>query len=614
MTQTIVVILVSAAIFLALILFLAFDIENPERWNRIAFSVAILGGLLIYGSINAKGSNIIAVAVLRTIIDIGKMFGGGNRFEDFVELLGDGIGWSIFFWAVHFFAYYALVSTIFIVLGKGAVRKLRMLIMSIRDIEVIYGTDDQAVLFGKKLSENKNVAIVFVGENLKMESSIRRMGGILYSDASSLSASSKFLKKLAVKKDKGTVRLNAISEDPDANLSFALKFLKTLESNGITSKQTSLVLLGSEKEDGISLLATKGKYGYGSVKPFERAELSARLLFQKYPVCNQINFDDHALAQNDAECILVGFSHIGQEVLRKLIANAQFEGSSFHVKVYDPDIDRMNGVFKLRYSGMLDEYAIDFDPHDVRSLEAAEYISKKASSLAYIVIALSDESKGRAIAHSISDILEQNACELPIYQCGKDKVIAYYNGKESEKHSIFDADILYHGAMDELAVQINHFYRDETEDPQDQWAECDFFSRMSCRASADYLSALIRRLDLSKHELDEQTMENLGRTEHLRWNAFHFSMGYSLMSDEIIKEREKLFKEDPTVRVTRDSAKKLHACLVKWDELDELSRYETELTGKEIDYKKMDRDNVFIVKKLMDNGALTKEKKHSSRR
>jgi hypothetical protein len=39
---------------------------------------------------------------------------------------------------------------------------------------------------------------------------------------------------------------------------------------------------------------------------------------------------------------------------------------------------------------------------------------------------------------------------------------------------------------------------------------------------------------------------------------------------------------------------------VTWDELDMLSEKENEVTGKSVDYKQMDRDNVKVVLKLLE--------------
>ena len=42
-----------------------------------------------------------------------------------------------------------------------------------------------------------------------------------------------------------------------------------------------------------------------------------------------------------------------------------------------------------------------------------------------------------------------------------------------------------------------------------------------------------------------------------------------------------------------------HACLIGWEELDALSQRESRLTGKELDYKAMDADNVRLIPELL---------------
>ena len=138
-----------------------------------------------------------------------------------------------------------------------------------------------------------------------------------------------------------------------------------------------------------------------------------------------------------------------------------------------------------------------------------------------------------------------------------------------------------------------------------QWYECDYFSRMSCRASSDFLTAYLRRLHAVKETLSAGRLESLGITEHLRWNAFHYSMGYSPMSRETWEERAKEFRrqeraqEAGRIRISRDTAGKRHACLVDWDELDELSERENAVTGKSLDYKQMDKDNVLLLIEIL---------------
>ena len=642
--ESIVIILLSTALFLALIVYLALDQENRDRWSSIAFTVAIVGGILIYGCINAYVVGGSMVAVLRTMIDIVRMFGGVNRVDDFSKLVDGNTGWILLFWLIHFFAYYAMVSAVVTILGKSAINKLRRWLFRVRDIELIYGTDDNAIAFGKKLAANKKVSVVFVaddsakeneirklqegieiddyisapaqvkliknntGNNTSMlditihegkKNEIRKLGGVLYTDEIATKVSPKFLKRLSVKKGSGSIRLNALSEDADANISYARMLLKTLKDCDIKPSQTQLVMLGREESDGEVLFNTEKNYGYGAVKVFDRAELVARLLLQKYPICNTITFDENCRAKENAECMLVGFGHVGQEILRKIVANGQFEGSSFHVMVFDSAIDETNGLFKMRYQSMLDNYNIEFSPSDGRSIAATSYVMQNAKTLKYIVIAVGDEKTGREIAHGFQEILRENGVSMPIYQCLKDKVYAYRIGKERKKSAIYDAEILYTGTLDQLAMEINHYYCGDDGDIKKQWTGCDYFSRMSCRASADYLQTLFRRLDITEKNMDEESLENLAKSEHLRWCAFHYSMGYSSMSDEVKEKRANMYLEDKKVRILKDTANKLHACLIPWEDLDALSDFENRYTGKNVDYKQSDRDNIITVKKIL---------------
>ena len=100
-------------------------------------------------------------------------------------------------------------------------------------------------------------------------------------------------------------------------------------------------------------------------------------------------------------------------------------------------------------------------------------------------------------------------------------------------------------------------------------------------------------------------LEVLGEMEHLRWNAFHFVMGYSVMSADRMEENARIVAESRragvpcSVRITKDSDNRLHACLISWEELDALSQREKELTGREISYKQIDINNVLVLPQIL---------------
>ncbi|MCR5508108.1 MAG: hypothetical protein K6F34_05425 [Lachnospiraceae bacterium] len=605
------VILLSMAVFLALILALAIDADRNGRWTGVAFTVAIAGGLIIYGSINASSySGEPLIAVLRTVVDIGRMFGnaGGNNYSAYMQIAGKTFWTSLYYWTIHFFAYYSLVSVVILVLGQSLIRRLRTWLLYINDVELIYGIDDNSIALARTLSGNSHTSIVFVGNGNAYEAEIRRMGGLWYSDSAATGPELSFLKSLHIGKGKCRFRLSAVSADDNGNLVYALKMRECLKQYGVDPLRTELVMFASRAEAGHDLQALHDHYGYGTVRIYNRAELAARLLMKEYPICRSIDFDDKAKAVNDVDILLIGFGCIGQEILRKLVANGQFYGSTFHAAVFDPDVDKRNGFFISRYPGITENYDISFMPYDGRSRELTDYLRKKAGTLTGLMVAVGNEDTGSEITYGLTDVLKASGHKLPVYCVYNDKVICTRIDGTNVESSVFDINILYGDGMDVLARRINHYYCGEDGSSEEQWLDCDYFSRMSCRASADYLSALLERLDMTDPErLNGKTLDNLGKTEHLRWCAFHYTMGYTRMSDEVLKERIRMHEEDQSVRISKDPVSRIHACLIPWDELDALSQTENTVTGKNLDYKQMDRDNVVVTcrlfKDIKDNGG-----------
>ena len=134
---------------------------------------------------------------------------------------------------------------------------------------------------------------------------------------------------------------------------------------------------------------------------------------------------------------------------------------------------------------------------------------------------------------------------------------------------------------------------------------------MSSRASADFIPAFICAAGLTADEVmagnwppDANVLEALGETEHLRWNAFHSVMGYAPMSYEVFDQRADEYRECiakgmPGIRLSKDSENRTHACLIPWDELDGLSEKESIITGRKVDYKQYDINNVMIIPEIL---------------
>ena len=77
------------------------------------------------------------------------------------------------------------------------------------------------------------------------------------------------------------------------------------------------------------------------------------------------------------------------------------------------------------------------------------------------------------------------------------------------------------------------------------------------------------------------------------------------MTEEEFSERCRIYQEekakDPATRyrIGKDIAKGIHCCLIPWEELDALSAKENAVTGGNVDYKQMDRNNVLTLPALL---------------
>ncbi|WP_029231068.1 hypothetical protein [Butyrivibrio sp. VCB2006] len=600
--EYVVVVLFSAAVFAAVILYLALNQDQREKWLGFTFFISSIGGICIYGTAHAfEATNLIA-AIFETVVDVGRMFAGINNVGAFEKMVGADSKWMIPFWIVHFLAYYSLASAIIMAVAKGMLKKIRTFFLHINDVELIYGITENSLTYGRNLSGNDHTSIVYVGTNANgKETQISQMGGLLFADSKALNPDVSFLHRLSVKRGKSKFRLCALSNNIDENLDYAVKVLRALEKAKVRPEQTEVILYGYEEHNGDMLQAIGDRYGYGTVRVFDKAELLARLLMQKYPICDAISFDEKGKATCDTNVLLIGFGRKGQELLEKIIINGQFEGSNFKVKVFDSHGRNTDGFFRARFSTLLDNYDISFENADGRSRELALYLEENIEKLRYIAVTVGDDRMGREIAMNILEFMRTRGINLPVYQCCSDCIAKFEVGKLVERYSLFDANILYTGTMDDLAKKLNHYYMNNSASPKKNWADCSYFDRMSSRASADYQAALQKRLGVCNgQELPGEVLENLAKSEHLRWNAFYYASGYTKMDMETFKKRASQAKENSKLRPSKDTEKKRHICLVTWEELDEISECESSLSGKEVDYKQKDRNNVLVIKGLLE--------------
>lgn len=168
--------------------------------------------------------------------------------------------------------------------------------------------------------------------------------------------------------------------------------------------------------------------------------------------------------------------------------------------------------------------------------------------------------------------------------------------------------------MDAIAMEVNQIYRraaGSEKSAQENWRVCSYADRQSCRACATFFPAMLRAAGRTEAQAMEgnwppegETMENLAQMEHLRWCAYQIINGYSPMSREEWNRRAEAYRQGakPGFRISRDDDRRLHACLIPWEALPELSQRENEVTGGTVDYQQADRNNVLILAEAIRAG------------
>ncbi len=484
---------------------------------------------------------------------------------------------------------------------------------NICDIDLIFGINSNSLALGRNLSDIRGNMIVYVDGIIKedYESSIRSLGGLIYSDTKALRASESFLKTIGIKGRKRKLRLFAISDDYDNNINYARNMLKSLEESNIPSEQTELILLGTDESKGMLFQADGEKYGYGNVIAFDEYEMTARLLIREYPLSDFINFDGNGRATEDVEVIIGGFGRIGHEVLRKILANGRFEGSDLKVTIFDPKHGDKTGFVRSQYYKMfaMPDAEIEFLSRDIRSGDCYKFLEEHAKKLKYIVICLEDRDTARNIALRMADRLHAMKCPQNVYTCDSKSIRCYsHDAAKCVTRRIYDSDLLYSDELDGYAKELHHYYsKDKGNTLAEDWRQCGYFHRMSSRASVDYLIPLLRKITAGTNSLTPEQKENLAKSEHLRWCAFHYTFGYEAMDmAEFIErlEKQKAGTLDPGESPRQDSEARKHVCLVSWDKLDGISQTENAVTHGHRDYKQNDRDNIDTVMGLMKPNAI----------
>ncbi len=608
-------IILSAALLLAVLLVLTLKPAFYIRLNTGLLIAAVLGGVLFYGTGFMEKTGDLAQTVVRTTLSVLRMFLGVNELSaiDNTILVSTRAGRFVF-WLLHLIAFTSIASAVFNTLGSEALRHLRFLLSRRGDLTLLYGINENSVALGKECLEAGNTSVVFIGDNAPQDlvNELNGAGMAVMSGIAAASCDARTMRRLHLRKRKLSVY--ALEETEDKNLFFALRLRDALEKKAIPPERTRISLPGAEDIIAAMLQVSENQYGFGYVNVFDASTLAARALIRTCPPWEYVRFSPDGRAAEDYECVIVGFGSHGQAVLKQLVMNAQFVGSKFHAAVFSNNFKREAGYLFADSPELLRKYDIQSFEADARGRDFYQYIDSHLSTLKLIVICTGDEEVNREISDNLMLFLKRrNAESICVVQCG-DSAVRYQEqvGSPIRIVNIYSRDFLSAEDADRKAILLNASYDHSERSMWEKWVACDSFSKMSSRASADFIPAFIRISGTTREQVlsgdwhpSDEMLQVLGETEHLRWNAFHFAMGYRTMSSKEFETNAKTWAQCMAegkpcgIKIAKNNEARTHACLIPWEELDELSQKENAITGRNVDYKQIDIDNVLTMPKIL---------------
>ena len=610
--------LVVSALFILLLISLGAKPAFVGRITGLMLCFAGVVGILLYGYGFWKICGNLPETIVHTLFSVFCMFLGRNEIGAIsaVPPLDRPLA-QILLYAAHLLALYCTASAVIASLGAKLTRKISLLLPHRGEVNLIFGVNENTLAFARAMPNN-GARTVFAGKDGcgEYESAVLQTGALLLTGEEA-APSEALVRRLGLSGGRHALNLYCLSENSADNLHYALSMRHALESSAFPPQKSALTIFLETEDAGEPLQADEGRYGFGSVYAAARRDLTARLLIRSFPPCRTVRFDKSGCAQEEFEALIIGFGQTGQAVLRAVTMNAQFSEGGFHAYIMAQDPDEQGGALFSRSPGLEDNFDIEFLDMNAHSVEAYRFLAVHAAGLNYVVVCAGNAKDNNEIGEEYLNYLTQAGNTAPVLVCTAESVCRLRaDGEKRETVSLFTPELLCSKQLDKLAMQINHRYHAaQGRTPEEDWRSCDYFSRMSCRASADFLPAFLAAAGCSRQELisgekrlEGELLENLGKLEHMRWCAFHYVMGYRSMPREVYEQRLALFEEEKkrkgssSIRPGKDREARLHACLVPWEELDALSKKESLVCGKQVDYREQCRESIRIIPELLRSG------------
>jgi hypothetical protein len=605
-----------------------------RRTYIVLFVLAVGGGFFFYSyGYLSPGTNPAdtLLVTFRGIIRTARMFTLNNDYGELVNEQGtqwmrDYLLPQIVFWLCHISALIIVQVALLSLFGWKLIDWVRLHLGLHREVYLIKGGDKYALMLGENIatqdnpqrSPKKQRLVVLLIEEEDDEKKIRENAAHFGGIVQVLNRNHDLSHYLGLINPGKWNRLGrkyyVVFTQKDASVPDDIHLtVESAKEKAVDSKNLDIFVLTSsewdrEKIEAITQAKEDGhrKYPY-TIHIIDEVDLLTKQMIEAHPPfeCPGLNFNQPTtgIAARDFTVMILGFGTVGQHALLRLIMNGQFVGSTMRAIVVDREIEHLCERFLHRYPSLDICCKIDFKNVDVRDKAFFELL-KETGDIDYIVAALSDDRMSRQTVLDIRLYYERKDIALPFIAV-HEKDSGLRDIREDERMfsfgyrgAVYKEAVIIREETDRMAKAVHEVYGGNP-----PWQELDWILQESNRALADFIPAMLRLAGLSAETAGKQQVltsasglaETLSKTEHLRWNAFHAAMGFRPISIEEMWQRFERYDGERNTRAhldfcRRDSKTRLQVCLVKWDELDEVTEAYRELARKAGNAKEQGRD------------------------
>lgn len=480
-------------------------------------------------------------------------------------------------------AVYSLAVAVLSFLGGKILSKIRIfffcLFGSRKPVYIIYGFRPEMRYFVKDIRKNHPGSTILIffqkefeeEEHKELVQQMMNLGCVWGNFVREPKSAKDFAIPARGIKDK--IFFIAAAGDTESNMATATSLCRILKKEKRTDAAIGIYGLVSYEtgED----TASRPIFEEFSVHWADIHELCVRQLMISHPLTDSLPPDcfEEGCLNREIEIAVIGYSPEVPCLCRSLLTDIQFKGVSFRLILIGEDISEKSAPFRWMNPG-IDQVAriecVDVSPG---GNEFFRWLKERADRILRFYC-MSEETE--------ENILIQKALQAYGVTGGNSQIYALARRESSLQaeegtiyfgllEQIFSEEMIIHEKLDRTAAAVHMYYQmfygDSKEKAEESWKQAKIFEKESSRSLALHLPAKLYSMGYQMKEgaktegfrqyLEDHPLlvKNLAYGEHLRWETFFFTRGWTGFDGELPEGKNK------------DLKRKRHACLVPWDEL-----------------------------------------------